>query len=72
MLTAWCLVPGPILNRFDVSIAASLDMPDEIILPIQNTFEGMRADGSLEAILRKYGPGDLQSVSVADPAEGSL
>ncbi len=54
-LDASRLVPGAVLDRFDVSIAATKETPDEVVKPIRDAFEDMREDGSLNAILQSYG-----------------
>ncbi|WP_286190128.1 transporter substrate-binding domain-containing protein [Labrenzia sp. R4_2] len=51
------LVPGEVLDRFDVSIAATLETPEEILQPIREAFDVMRSDGSLQMILERYSLG---------------
>jgi len=51
------LVPGEVLDRFDVSKAATLETPEEILQPIREAFDVMRSDGSLQTILERYGLG---------------
>jgi len=52
------LVSGEVLDRFDVSIAATLDMPDDVIGEMRGVFAKMRQDGTVETILTAYGIGD--------------